>query len=249
MTADSRHIPGLRKLWQQAFGDSDAVLDAFFAAGFSPDRCNMLLVDDLPVSALYWFDCRLGGHRLAYIYAVATLKSHRGKGLARRLMEETHRLLAARGYAGAILVPGTLRLFAFYRRLGYRTATTVAEFTCYAGSEPMSLREISAAEYTQLRKTRLPSGTVIQEGAALDFLQATGHFYTGEDILLAAAVEDGILMAQEYLGNPQAAPAILRALGCPEGRFRTPGADRAFAMLLPLHEDCPTPSYFGLALD
>jgi hypothetical protein len=39
-------IADLRKLWQQAFGDSDETLDAFFATGFSPDRCHYLMEND-----------------------------------------------------------------------------------------------------------------------------------------------------------------------------------------------------------
>ena len=29
-------IPGLRQLWQEAFGDADAFLDSFFQTAFSP---------------------------------------------------------------------------------------------------------------------------------------------------------------------------------------------------------------------
>ena len=46
-------IADLRNLWQQAFGDSDETLDAFFATGFSPDRCHYLTENDTVVSALY----------------------------------------------------------------------------------------------------------------------------------------------------------------------------------------------------
>ena len=36
-------IPALRALWREAFGDSDAFLDTFFATGFSPDRCRCIV--------------------------------------------------------------------------------------------------------------------------------------------------------------------------------------------------------------
>ncbi len=45
-------IADLRRLWQQAFGDSDETLDAFFATGFSPDRCHYIAEQGVPVSAL-----------------------------------------------------------------------------------------------------------------------------------------------------------------------------------------------------
>lgn len=242
-------IADLRKLWQEAFGDSDETVDAFFTTGFSEDRCHSIRENGVIVSALYWFDCELNGQKIAYLYAVATDKNHRGRGLARRLLDETHKILKDQGYAGAILVPGSQELFTMYKKLGYRAATTVKEFTAEQGSIPVSLTQIDTRQYADLRRQYLPTGGVLQEGAILDYLQTYARFYQGEDFLLAAAEKDGILQVQELLGNEKAAPGILRALGIPKGDFRTPGNDRNFAMLLPLTVNCPIPGYFGLALD
>ena len=71
-------IPQLRGLWKEAFGDEDAFLDAFFATGFSPDRCRCVTVDGQLAAALYWFDCSWEEKPLAYLYAVATGKAYRG---------------------------------------------------------------------------------------------------------------------------------------------------------------------------
>lgn len=86
-------VKALRQLWQEAFGDPDVFIEAFFRAGYSPQRCHYIAEHSVPVSALYWFDCVLNGSKFAYIYGVATLKSHRGKGLAGRLLNETHEIL------------------------------------------------------------------------------------------------------------------------------------------------------------
>ena len=242
-------IADLRKLWQQAFGDSDETLDAFFATGFSPDRCHYLTENDTVVSALYWFDCHLNGQKLAYLYAVATDENCRGRGFARRLMDGAHEILKDKGYAGAILVPGSKELFAMYGKLGYRSAGTVREFVAKQGDTPAALTQINAEEYARLRKAYLPQGGVVQEGALLAFLGSYARFYKGEDFLLSATSDGGQLIAQELLGNADAAPGILQALNLPKGCFRTPGTHREFAMYLPLSADCPTPGYFGLALD
>ena len=53
----------------------------------------------------------------------------------------------------------------------------------------------------------------------------------------------------ELLGNREAAPGILKTLGCIRGKFRTPGEEMPFAMFLPLKEDAPVPSYLGHAFD
>jgi hypothetical protein len=61
-------------------------------------------------------------------------------------------------------------------------------------------------------------------------------------------VRDGEkLLGLELLGNTDAAPGIVAALGCKEGRFRIPGGT-PFAMYRPL-SDISAPTYFGLAFD
>ncbi|MBQ3528925.1 MAG: GNAT family N-acetyltransferase [Oscillospiraceae bacterium] len=242
-------IAELKKLWQEAFGDSDETLNAFFAHGFSEDRFLCIQEDGVPVCALYWFDCYLQGHKLAYIYALATAKSHRGKGLAHRLMAQTHTRLKEQGYAGALLVPGSSELFGFYEKMGYRAATTVTEFSCDWAARSVPVLELTSREYARLRRAFLPRGGVLQEGATISYLQAQMHFYAGKDFLLCATMQEDTLLAQELLGDPRSAPHILRALGAPKGTFRTVGTDKAFSMFLPFREDCPAPAYFGLALD
>lgn len=238
----------LRQLWQEAFGDSEETIKDFFATGFCPDRYHYICHGDTPVSALYWFDCQLEGQKIAYIYALATRKSHRGQGLAHRLMAETHEILKEQGYAGSVLVPAE-GLSPFYAEIGYRTVGYIHPFICQAGGEPVALREIDTDEFARLRRKYLPAGGVLQEGPALDWLHTYAKFYAGEDFLFSAATEGDTLLVQEFLGNTAPAQGILVTLGLTSGRFRTPGTGQDFAMFLPLTPDCPTPSYFGLALD
>ncbi len=246
MNVDVTH---LRRIWQQAFGDSDDALDAFFSVGFSPDRYNCILEDGIPVSALYWFDCSLNGHKFAYLYAIATAKAHRGKGHFHRLMEDTHNVLKSRGYSGAVLSPADEGLFVLYARVGYRTAATITEITCDAADAPVPLSQIDARQYEILRQNYLPHGGLVQADITLDFYATYGKFYAGTDFLLACAQQDGVLYAQEILGNTKACPGILCALNAPKGIFRTPGSEKKFAMYYPLREDCSTPGYLGFDLD
>ena len=89
----------------------------------------------------------------------------------------------------------------------------------------------------------------MQGSEAFTFLDGYCQFYAGDDFLLICSLTPEGLRGQELLGNTHAAPGILRALNCPEGRFRTPGTDRPFAMWLPFQADCPKPEWFALALD
>lgn len=232
-------LSGLRSLWKEAFGDSDAFLDIFWSTAFSPDRCRCITVDGQVAAALYWFDCRFEDRPIAYIYAVATGKAFRKQGLCRKLMDNTRQLLAQLGYSGSILVP-EMHLIGMYESMGYQVCSFVREFTCRRGDHPIALQEIDAAQYARLRREFLPAGGVVQENENLQFLSAITKLYTGDGFLYA----DGA----ELLGNADAAPGILAALGKDSGLFRCPGGDIPFGMYLPL-DGSRAPGYFGLAFD
>ena len=243
-------LPALRSLWREAFGDTEEFLDAFKATALSADRCRCAVADGALAGALYWFDCFCQGKRLAYLYAVATAKAFRGRGICHALMEDTHRHLERLGYQGTVLVPGEAELFRLYVEMGYRTCSTLRSFLCGAGPEDAALYRIDTDEYARLRRQFLPAGGVIQEKESLDFLATQASFYAGTGFLLAARREGDRLNGIELLGNSEAAPGIVEALGCAEGTFRTPGPGQPFAMYRPLGENAPEPpTYFGLAFD
>ena len=243
------HIPRLRAIWREAFGDSDAFLDRFFTLAYSPDRCRIALDSDEVVGGLYWFDYTYNGGRLAYIYAVATAKTHRGRGVCGALMNDTARHLATLGYTGAILVPAEPSLYGFYERLGYTVCSTVREFREVCGRAPVPLEGISAEEYSLRRLEFLPEGAVIQdEPHTLKLLSLEANFYSGDGFILAARKNKGELFGIELLGDASVASGILSALECECGLFRTVGDTRPFAAYLPL-KDAEAPRYFGFALD
>lgn len=241
------HIPALRRLWQEAFGDSDAFLDNFFNTAFSPDRCLCVFEEEL-AAAVYWFDCRFAGRKIAYLYALATKKSHRGRGFARTLVEETVARLKKAGYTGVLLVPGEPELFTMYEKMGFTQPLKVDTFAATAGTAPVALRKVTAEGYGAIRKQLLPAGAVVQEEENLRFLERCAQLYAGVNFLLAANVEDGTLTAMEFLGDRSATPSVLAALGVNTGVFRTPGQEKTFALYRPI-TDALGPTYFGLAFD
>ncbi len=242
------HIPQLRQLWQEVFGDSDAFLDSFFRTAFAPDHCRCLFLENQPVCMLYWIDCTLKEQTLAYLYAVATHPDHRGQGLCRRLMENTHALLRSQGYAGVLLVPQDSGLRIMYGKLGYKNTGGLQTVSCNAASFPLPLRALGPSEFAILRRQLLPEGGVVQEGAGLDFLAEQLQFYAGDDFLLAGFAENGIFHGIELLGNPAAAGCALNTLGCQSGDFHIPGTD-PFAMFHPLAACSEVPTYLGFAFD
>lgn len=236
----------LGHIWKEAFGDTDAFLEGFYHKGFSASRCRCVYLDGTPVSVLYWFDCAWEGKRIAYLYAVATDKAYRGRHLAGALLEDTHRHLKALGYAGAILVPGSESLFAFYAPYGYKPCCPMEEKTVAAAQAPARLRRITPEDFEALREGLLPAGGVSQTGAA--YLATYAGLYAGEGWLLAATREEETLLIHEYLGKEALLPAIIRALDAKKGILRSPGGSVDTAMYCSLDGGEKVPSYFGLTL-
>lgn len=236
-----------RNLWKEAFGDTDEFLDIFSATAYADARTNAIEKDGKTVASLYWFDCEYQGKKLAYIYAVATAKAHRGQGLCHRLMEDTHRLLKERGYAGAMLVPGNRELVNLYAGMGYEPCTRIGQISAKAQGTAECM-PIDKREYADLRRRYLPPDGVIQEGENLDFLERQAQFYRGDDFVLASRREEDNLIGMELLGNEKKASAIVSSLGCTRGEFRIPNGNIPFAMGL-FFESISKPSYFGFAFD
>ena len=90
---------------------------------------------------------------------------------------------------------------------------------------------------------------MLQEGPSLRYLAAYADIYAGEDFLLAGAPWQGAFNGMELLGNREAAPGILAALGFDRGSFRCPGSEIPACMFLPLWENAEEPGYLGLVFD
>lgn len=242
-------LAGLKGLWREAFQEEEAFLVAFFETAYAPERCRCVKAEDGTVAAaLYWLDAEFAGQKLAYVYAVATGREFRGQGLCRKLMGETHRVLAEQGYAGALLRPADAGLREMYAGMGYVDCCSVSEISCEAG-EAVALRRIGGAEYGRLRRELLPREGVVQEGESLALLERCADLYAGEDFLLAAVSEGEELRGMELLGNELAAPGVLAALGFESGRFRVPGDGEGFAMFRGLRDGVRVPGYLGLVFD
>ena len=234
----------LRTLWTECFGNEENWIDAFFSTAFDPNHVCCLNRQGSLAAGLCWMDTYCQGRPLAYLYAIATDPEHRHQGLCRELMGKAHDHLARQGYAGTVLVPGDEGLRQMYGKMNYVNFGGIRRFCAEAG-EPIPIRRLSSEEYTALRREYLPAGGVIQENGAMEFLASWAGLYGGGDFLLAMTA-DGV--GQELLGNADAAPGILGALGLERGSFRVPG-EEPFAMFRSLSEDDWQPGYFGLAFE
>ena len=225
-------LPVLKQIWQEAFGDNGTFVDGFFRTGFAPERCRCLFWDQKPVAVLYWFDCFLDGKKLAYIYAVATDKAFRGRGLCRRLMENTHGHLKHAGYSAATLVPGSEKLFLMYGAMGYRSFCPMEKTAVQAGFPPVPVEKITALEFFCLRKAFLPQKGILQDSAAA-YLDTFTEFYRAKDAIMCVSREENTLYFQEFLGDRTILPGILTALQASNALLNLPGG-KPYAMYLSL---------------
>lgn len=215
-------IPRLTDLWQEAFGDSREFIGKFFRTGFAPERSA---VADGGAGALYWFDCLWKGKKIAYIYAVATEKKSRGKGICGKLMAYTHQVLKDRGYAGAILVPAEESLSQMYGKMGYiplKKAVILSASEESPKHSKDSATEISAEEYMRLREKLLPEGAVHHTEKAFSYMAEFMKFYRFDGGILCGDVDD---------------PAEV-----------LPGGKGEQAMYIPFDGDEELPTYFSLGM-
>lgn len=242
------HEEELRNLWQEAFGDDDGFLDGFFSVGFSRERCLCLWQDTVLCAALYWFDCTWQDRKVAYLYAVATRRDQQGKGYCHRLMEKTHELLKAQGYAGSILVPGDESLFCFYGNMGYAPCCPMTKVEATAAQAAATLHQITATQYAKLQKDFLPPDSIFHSQLTLAFAGTFAKFYRGEDFACCGGKEDDVFYFQEFLGNEKHLPAILNALKVQKGIYRRTGG-KSFAMYYPLDGSDLLPMQFDIPLN
>ena len=244
-----KDISPLKALWKEAFADEDDFIEDFFRKGFSPDRSLCIFENSEPISVVYWFDCEYSARKTAYVYGVATRKSHRGKGLGTTLMKSVHEALKSCGYCGVILVPEKPDLFDFYKRLGYTDCAYVKEEIFKASSKKEEIKAVSADEYFTERQKHLEDGSIILSSNAFEFLDSLVYFYVGEDFVSALQKDADDLFSVEFLGNREKIGGFIKSLGYEEGCFRLKGAKKPFAMFIPLEENVSAPQYLGFAFD
>ena len=236
-------VPALRQLWKEVFADTDAFLDSFFSKAFSTKRALIVRVDGEIQAALYWFSCAWGEKTAAYVYAIATKARCRRQGLCSALMEKLHSQEKR-----TILVPADEGLRAFYGRMGYRDFGGLEEALYYPDGEEVKTEKLTAPDYAEKRRSLLPKGGVLQEGAFLPLLEELLVFYGGEGWLMAGREEEGEFVAAEFLGDRSLLPGILKSLRYPKARVCLPG-ETPFAMVRSADGESSGPSYFAFALD
>jgi len=192
--AEKPDLPAILALWGEAFGDPEPAVRFFFES--FPDCISYVAEENgVIVSMVHALPQTLSPDvPAAYVYAVATLKTHRGKGLCRDLMAFAEKDLRDRGFDCCVLTPGEPHLFRFYEKLGYRADFTRTR-TAFSGGNA-----ISAAAYAALRERILTVPHMVCDLRTLEYAAKvyglrfyetpTGIAAAGEDYTAEVLPED-----------------------------------------------------------
>ncbi len=231
--------PALQELWRRVFGDGPEVTKAFFHS-FPPTRhTRVLQAEGRLASMASWIPVLLrdgeDGRPGAYIYAVATAPEHRSQGLARKLLEELERALAAEGLSFAALCPAERSLYDYYGALGYETAFFCDHFHVSAGDRPLALAPVDPEAYVDARQSLLRLPYCAWDQNALAYLRDTGtQFYRFPGGCAAVSVQpDGTMHIRELIASDVhgAAAGVCAALNAGQGEEFAPGIEQPRLML------------------
>lgn len=245
---DPGRVPALVDLWMEAFGEEKEAVLPFFREIFPLCRAWQAEEDGALCAMAYALPqpvtdgkCRLPA---AYLYAVATKKEYRGKGIASRLLQEMEQSLRDEGFAGLLLVPANPGLFSFYEKLGLVPFSFRGWVTVTAGAgeaetctpeEYLALRE----EFLQNTPHNVPPAAVLNHLELFRWQGGCG----------AAERTEGGTVFRELLGDPIGASAALTAMGAETARAMLPAGDVPYAVAKALRLDFPKTGYFAFAME
>ena len=212
-----------RALYDEAFPGEDArFTEALFALGFPKHLLAMGEGADL-ASMLFALPYDIvteeGVQKAHYLYAVATAKAHRGKGLAKKLLRR-----AAQAGTPVFLRPMSPSLFDFYRDAGFVPFSPYREWEGEAKEGDVSeFSALSKEEYLAARDDFLkpPYCRMTADFLSLSFSLGGAVGCDGRFAALYEREGDHVLF-KEWWGDPALAPQAASFLGATHFVARTP---------------------------
>lgn len=233
-TANESMLPRLKRIWQTCFEDDENGTDFVFSRLLNP--AQMLVEtddDDRPVAMLNWKLLRFTTPRSAlagaYVYGVATLPEHQGRGISKRLMNELHPILEKEGAGLSCLIPASASLFDFYARQGFETYFSYKKIRVNAtdiasAKEEGVLSKIDAEKLWELRGAVFAGCSLFGAWDA-EYLRYTGQeceFYGGDVLRFSTGGkngyafcyprENGLLVVKEAVADREDIATLLAAL-------------------------------------
>lgn len=255
--AEDKHREDIARVWEEAFGDAKEDVYAYLNTVL--DYVLIFEEESRVCGILTLLPARIGKKQGRYVYAVATLKKHRGRGISTALLDYAKEYIRRQGEEFLVLVPQNDELFEFYKKRGFKTVCNIirkAVLTGHDVKKEFSVEKLSADQYYEFRNKSLKSTDFVEWGR--DMLQFAKDMYNGEFYVIKEKyaevgvvfcfVHDNTLHIKELLGDENCIVSALSAeFGVTLIKYNITGKEGTpYAMMYPMLSDSV---YFELALD
>lgn len=120
---EDRHIPGLKALWAEVFGDKKEFIDSFFEHVFHREETLCFEEQGMVRAMLYRIPCVIKrgneSRKGYYFYALATEKRFRGRGIMGKMLAHAMEEIRREEGAIAFLIPAEDELKKYYEKFGF----------------------------------------------------------------------------------------------------------------------------------
>lgn len=180
---------GLITLWKEAFGDCEEAIRMFLDSRYIADNTVVAEENGRIVSMLFLLEgkLRIKGKLYSsyYLYAAATAKSERGRGIMSELLAFAKQTAFDRGVDFICLKPAEESLYGYYSRFGYKAVFATKTVTIKCSDNRDSDTHISLTEsQIDLEKARNSSfsetDAFLWDNSAIDYAIKQHQYYGGE---------------------------------------------------------------------
>ncbi|MDR2891688.1 MAG: GNAT family N-acetyltransferase [Deltaproteobacteria bacterium] len=205
-TAEPGMLIALRRIWKICFGDSDTYLEYLFNRLIRPENllahidrrgrpdamlCMQKATLEIPGNASAKQPERL--HLpCSYIYGVATLPEHRGRGISSALLQTALQRQEQEGAAASVLVPSSPKLAEFYAKRGY-------ENFFFCNMSTVSDTSLEAAPYNPYTCELFPANLVPLARLRQEYFGDSRALLTWSDEFMACIDGECLLSSGETL--------------------------------------------------
>ncbi|WP_088227649.1 GNAT family N-acetyltransferase [Desulfosporosinus sp. FKB] len=121
-----------KEIWKLCFGDPERYINFFFTNRYKADETAVMLDDREILAMLTMMPVKTAisdhhSYNTAMLYAIATAPEYQNQGLASKLIDYSCQYLKPCKAEVFVLVPANLKLFDFYRKLGFRNGFYIKE--------------------------------------------------------------------------------------------------------------------------
>lgn len=210
---------GLIALWQEAFGDSRKAVELFLDNRYSAHNTVVCEENQKIASMLYLLEGKviIGDAILNayYLYAAATLKEYRGKGIMAKMLEKAKILAEGRGVDLICLKPANDSLYDFYSKHGYKTVFKTKIAAVKASETEKAADKLNILDYSSARETAFHNyDRFIWDNDAIIFSTEQHKYYGGKvyrdcNGYCLYSIDNGICYVKEFAFTPDKIASVL----------------------------------------